>query len=380
MTLEIQASSFLFLLGGIQVWFIILYLFLRKNKSPRISLYLSLIILGLFCTLYDYFILRNQLQEAVGYFLLLSYMFQLVYAPASFLLIRAIVFPQQDFRQKDLLHFLPALIHIGVGLFSYHFQALSYKEAYIDQLIQQSGPGQWGANPLYLIFNTIFIIQVFLYLYYAFQLSKNYGSSSTVQNPLSPTKLKRFYYSLAGIIILLLLVNLNLRYLVFSLSGIDIGLWILVLISLYLFYLAYFVVLNPEVFEKAVLKYSSSRLPNQKKEEALHILKNYMEEEKPFLQDKLSIKELANSLEMPARQLSQLINEAFGQNFYEFINSYRIREAERLFKEGMGEKLSVTGIAYEVGFSSKSSFYTAFKKMTGSTPAAYRKMLESQGK
>ncbi|MEM8892902.1 MAG: helix-turn-helix domain-containing protein [Bacteroidota bacterium] len=378
MTLQIQASSILFLLGGIQVWFIILYLFLRKNNRPRISLYLSLIILGLFCTLYDYFILRNQLQEEVGYFLLLSYMFQLVYAPASYLLIRAIVFPQENFRQKDLLHFLPAFIHIGVGLFSYHFQPLSYKEAYINQLIDQSGPDQWEANPAFLFFNFLFVVQVLLYLYYAFHLKNNYGAASSLKNPLSLAKLNRFFYSLAGIIVLLLLVNLNLRFLVFSISGIDIGLWILVLISLYLFYLAYFVVLNPEVFEKAVLKYQTSRLPDQEKAQALLALKTHMNKEKPFLRESLSIKELAAEVDMPPRQLSQLINEAFGQNFYEFVNSYRVREAERLFKEGLGQKLSVSGIAYEVGFSSKSSFYTAFKKMTGSTPAAYRKMLESQ--
>ena len=377
MTLEIQASSFLFLLGGIQVWFIILYLFLRKHNRPRISLYLSLIILGLFWTLYDYFILRNQLQEAVAYFLLLSYMFQLVYAPASYLLIRGIVIPRQSFQKKDLLHFLPALIHIGVGLFSYHLRPLSYKQEYIEQLIEQSGPGQWTANLVYLFFNFLFIVQVLLYLRSAFRLSQQYGASSQVKNPLSPLKLKRFFYSLAGMIVLLLLVNLNLRYLVFSISGIDIGLWILVLISLYLFYLAYFVVLNPEVFEKPTLKYSSSRLPDQEKEQAVQRLQSYMNDNKPFLKDKLSIKELAEALEMPTRQLSQLINEAFGQNFYEFVNSYRIREAERLFKEGLGQKLSVTGIAYEVGFSSKSSFYTAFKKMTGLTPAAYRKRLES---
>ena len=61
------------------------------------------------------------------------------------------------------------------------------------------------------------------------------------------------------------------------------------------------------------------------------------------------------------------------QNFFDFINGYRIKEAKRLLVDPKGELLTILAIAEEVGFNSKSSFNTAFKKITGMTPTEYKK-------
>ena len=73
------------------------------------------------------------------------------------------------------------------------------------------------------------------------------------------------------------------------------------------------------------------------------------------------------------QMLSLLINERTGMHFYDFVNRYRVEEAKRLLRESiLRDELSILGIAYEVGFNSKSSFNTAFKKAAGITPSQYR--------
>ncbi|MEO0902667.1 MAG: helix-turn-helix domain-containing protein, partial [Bacteroidota bacterium] len=72
------------------------------------------------------------------------------------------------------------------------------------------------------------------------------------------------------------------------------------------------------------------------------------------------------------RELSILINHKMGQHFFDFVNSYRIQSAVDILKDPTKKKVTILEILYEVGFNSKSSFNTAFKKHTGHTPTTYR--------
>ena len=87
----------------------------------------------------------------------------------------------------------------------------------------------------------------------------------------------------------------------------------------------------------------------------------------------LTLDQLAGQLSMKAKLLSQVINEVLGQNFFDFINRYRIQEARRLLTNPVDPKVTVLEILYEVGFNSKSSFNTLFKKYTGLTPTEFRR-------
>ncbi|KUY31906.1 helix-turn-helix domain-containing protein [Elizabethkingia ursingii] len=109
--------------------------------------------------------------------------------------------------------------------------------------------------------------------------------------------------------------------------------------------------------------------------EELLKLKEYMAEEKPFLNSSLTIQDVSREIKIPVRELSLLINHQLGQHFYDFINAYRIESAMGILKDTTKNKVTVLEILYEVGFNSKSSFNTAFKKHTGNTPTHYRKAL-----
>lgn len=104
-------------------------------------------------------------------------------------------------------------------------------------------------------------------------------------------------------------------------------------------------------------------------------LKRYMIEEKPFLNPSLTIQDVSKDLKIPVRELSVLINHKLEQHFYDFVNTYRIECAMDILRDVTKSKVTVLEILYEVGFNSKSSFNTAFKKQTGSTPTSYRKVL-----
>lgn len=102
-------------------------------------------------------------------------------------------------------------------------------------------------------------------------------------------------------------------------------------------------------------------------------IKDYMEKEAPYLDPTLTLQKLATLMQVPAKELSILINHKMGQHFFDFINRYRIEAASKLLANQEQPKLTVLEVLYQVGFNSKSSFNTAFKNQTGLTPTQYRK-------
>ncbi len=97
-----------------------------------------------------------------------------------------------------------------------------------------------------------------------------------------------------------------------------------------------------------------------------------MDSEKPFFDSNLKLSQLAKMLSTTSNHLSQVINDHRKQNFFDFINGYRIDQAKRLLLDSSHQNYTLLSIAYEVGFNSKSAFNTAFKKHTSETPSRFR--------
>jgi len=104
----------------------------------------------------------------------------------------------------------------------------------------------------------------------------------------------------------------------------------------------------------------------------IELVKKYVLENETYLEPTLTIQELARQVNIPVRDLSVLINHHMNQHFFDFINEFRIQKSMQLLKDPSKKKLTVLEILYEVGFNSKSSFNTAFKKYTNQTPTAFR--------
>ncbi|MBN1271482.1 MAG: helix-turn-helix transcriptional regulator [Candidatus Aminicenantes bacterium] len=125
-------------------------------------------------------------------------------------------------------------------------------------------------------------------------------------------------------------------------------------------------------------KYKKSPLTKDMKTRYHHRLIEYVEKEKPYLNYNLTLGELSNKAKIPVNYLSQVINEVLNKNFYTFINEYRVNEAKRMFASPKYTNRSIMEILYEVGFNSKSTFYSFFQKTTGTTPSEYRKKINQQ--
>jgi AraC-like DNA-binding protein len=97
----------------------------------------------------------------------------------------------------------------------------------------------------------------------------------------------------------------------------------------------------------------------------------YMETQKPYTNPKLTLVELAQSLKMPPYLLSKVINNGFGKNFFDFINSYRIEEFKKRVEDPQFKNYTLLSIAFDVGFNSKTAFNRSFKKITSQTPSTY---------
>ncbi|WP_310377445.1 AraC family transcriptional regulator, partial [Flavobacterium sp.] len=105
----------------------------------------------------------------------------------------------------------------------------------------------------------------------------------------------------------------------------------------------------------------------------IETIKKFMREKEPFLVPTLTIQELASQIDLPQKELSVLINHHIGQHFFDFVNEYRIQKAMKILQTPTKKEFTVLEILYEVGFNSKSSFNTAFKKYTNQTPTEFRK-------
>jgi len=121
-------------------------------------------------------------------------------------------------------------------------------------------------------------------------------------------------------------------------------------------------------------KYSGSSINESDMCKYSQSIKDVLITKKLYLNPSLTLQGLSESAGVSERIISQVINQYSNQNFFSFINAYRIEEAKILLNSLDQNKTTMLGISIDVGFNSKSAFYDAFKKQTGMTPTEFRKM------
>jgi len=113
--------------------------------------------------------------------------------------------------------------------------------------------------------------------------------------------------------------------------------------------------------------------PNTYSPEQITRVCKHMKKQRPYLNNQLKIDDLAQQVSLSPKLLSNLINKEFNVNFFEYVNSYRLKEICSHLKNPEMDEHSIIDLAFFAGYNSKSSFNRLFKLDTGKTPSQFRK-------
>ena len=127
----------------------------------------------------------------------------------------------------------------------------------------------------------------------------------------------------------------------------------------------------PQSLEEDLSPDSVNQIQDPESDPKVKELVELMNREKPYLEQELTLGELAFQLNMHSHQLSKMLNESIGKSFFEFINDYRVEEFKKLAVNPKNKHISILGLAMEAGFNSKATFNRYFKSATGLTPSEF---------
>ena len=299
-----------------------------------------------------------------------------LYGPAIYFYIRTYINREFRFQWIHLLHLIPYLSALVYRIFN----EVSGEQA----LFQQFEAIRQGDPPLaFRIMGTILMTHIVSYLFYSLRLVSRYRRYVRGQASFEEQSRLR-WINWITLILLFPLMTAIFSILImgpvrdFPAPAIA-AFGMIILLSAIL-------LIRPEVLDGVVpelaieaeselepTRYVSSSLVDKQKQRYSEQLLQYMEEHKPYRSQTLTLSELAEALGINSKYLSQVINELQGLNFMDFINGYRIRAAQEMLNAPRYKHYTIMAIADEVGFRSRSAFYTAFKKLTGQTPTEFKK-------
>lgn len=308
--------------------------------------------------------------------------------PFLFLYILSVTSSGFSLKQKHLLHTIPFIIIFLVFLPRFYLVDFDDKTAYLeantlsDRLLE--------VQISYILVHSqilVYFVLIFRAIFrYKTILLENYSNASLFNY--------NWLFQMAGIFALeSALATLKNLFMFFG-SEDAYFYSMLITMSVALFYTIWLVMRAlryPELFrgvepdlelvsqliikdQKAQVLYPQKNAHDDEINKQIIALEKLMKEEEPYLDPSLSIYELAKMTELSTKELSVLINHHLNLHFFDYVNRFRIEKAMEILRTPANYKLTVLEILYDVGFNSKSSFNTAFKKHTQQTPTEYRKM------
>ncbi|MGX1927985.1 helix-turn-helix domain-containing protein [Flagellimonas sp. 2504JD4-2] len=290
-----------------------------------------------------------------------------LYGPLFYLYIKTLVTNKRPRGREILLHsIIPALVL--ANFIRYYVQPL---EAKLMMENRQLNPANFifiqGDNVFYFL-----IVSTMIYALASYLINKSrYASDKEMKLWLKLTSGAFGFFSLSWLFYFILfkagLIQQDQDYTITITMGVFIG-----LTSYFGFY--HSGVFNGKPLKKIfpIIKYRKSGLSKKVLNDYKGKLLDLMESRSIYLESELKLTDLADMLNLSRHNTSQIINECFEMSFYEFVNKYRIEEAERLLVEDKEHEMNITDIAYQVGFNNRISFYNAFKKYIGITPTEFR--------
>ncbi len=363
--------------------FIVIFLFLfvslflfTHNKGKRISnklLGFIFLCYGLWVfDLYVAFFLHDKHPYLVYIFNNLLWLL----GPCLYQYTHSVIYKDFRLRKKHLLHTIPFFVFVILSIFTFHIHSIEYKRIYLQHALTDKSILIWGSSALILAYLLTYISLAFKSILRYQEILTNIVSNS------EKIRLSWLKFMLIGSFVIffsLITVVLN-QYFRWE-EKIPAGLIYpyIILLLIFITSILFKSLKQPEIFSgigtdeaKTAPKYATSSLTKEDSIKIRDKLEQFMESDKPYRDPDLSLKGLAQELNVNERDLSQVINTNIGLRFFDYVNKYRINEATSLIENPTDPKITILEIMYDVGFNSKSSFNTAFRKFTGITPSEFK--------
>ena len=390
--------SVLILLGAAQGLFLSWTFFFSPEGRPLSNRLLALLVLSLALLVVEILLCYSGYVQFLPFFVGLTEPLTFVVSPLLYLYARSLTEPAFRWRPRYLLLLLPAVAH-AVYLVPFFAQSNAWKLRTVAESFQQPHPATAVAEHPFWWFGTYdrfydffyLVLGTYLLLYLALLLRTFFSyQRQQAARPAAPAPalgwLKRLGVGF-GLLLLVYLAATTYFHVASPASGSDAGdVWVASLISLLFYSMSGRAISRssllalqtssevlPEEPAAPRRKYEKTALAPEATTDILARLRTLMATDRPYQNPDLSLADLAAQLRLPPHHLSQVINEQCQQNFFDFINTYRIEEVKRQLQLPETAHLKLEEIGFAAGFNSKSAFNAAFKKSTQTTPSQYRK-------
>jgi len=369
------------ILGPIIGVILTIFLWVARTGKNRANLYLGFLTLQFAVYLFPCFLYVFGLLNSFPHFIKISLLGAFLVGPFTYFYVRSSTQKGFEFRSKMWLHFIPALLDLIYHAPYYILPGDKKIEYFINFFV-----GQSFTEPLFL--QVIKVFHVLIYCIISIRIVLKYKDHLTNASSYIDSAFHRWLIIFCSALMIPVLSavlftffgkqgSISISFLLFTPFAFVMAVFSLVLFKPSLFMVFPHQMLIPESTEEKTQKYESSNLQNTQKEKYLKILLHHIEKEKSFLEPELTLAQLSEQTKIPSHYLSQVINEKIHCNFLDFINKYRIQEAKAKLANRKFDHYTIIAIAFEAGFNSKTTFYSAFKKHVGTTPSAYRKSLKA---
>ncbi|WP_046757226.1 helix-turn-helix domain-containing protein [Kordia jejudonensis] len=347
--------------------FVLAILFFLKRKGDRIANS----IFGIFLMLFSYNLLfncaywSNYQGSFVEHMSFTNFIPWVSYGPLLYVYIKRVL-KQRPFTWTDFRHAIP-VIWILMVFGRFYFLPYDVKLTVAAENTYENYVNWWPIPREYMVYTVMLLMFVYVFKIYAFY-KKEKGNVPEPQR----LWIKSLWLCFSGFafVFFIYFVLIYMRLMTIS-NDYLIGYAMIFFIGI----VSYFSFMQPNIFSGTIqfpfAKYQNNGLSRTIANEMKDKLVFLMESDKLFLDNSLTLDVLAERLNLSRHHTSQLINEYFRVNFFEFVNNYRIDEAKKLLQDH-NNTLNINQIIYAAGFNNRTSFYNAFKKKTGVSPKSYR--------
>jgi AraC-like DNA-binding protein len=358
--------------AGIVQGFYISYLLIHNKRYNSANKYLAILLIVMSLSIVHSVFVVPEVHKTLNDPFRIKEPFMMLVLPLIWLYVKKLEQPQFRFTLYFGLHFIPFITFMSVSIPAFMHGSDSARASFLAEYT--------------LVFDvTIWIVLLVQYSFYLMQILKltvSYRQQAEKElsniDHVDISWLRTFLYAFILVLALLAIMFITAIHKIPSE-------WMNKVVSL-IFSVIIFILGSKGLFQRSIfsntdsLKSSPDREVDSVKpkiidEELKNSLIMYMDSNNPQRDFDLTLTSLARQVNMSRNQLSEVINTSIGCSFYDFINRYRVDEVKKMLSLSSNKNFTLLAIAFDAGFSSKSTFNSIFKKFTGLTPSGYRKGL-----